>query len=95
MHHALVALGQVIHILFTNLPHLLQLIGQRRCKVIVGVLALLPAVGVGVHRHDDLIHQLDGIIHADGNNVNGEHHVPGVVHQLGYHGVLDEAGIIP
>ena len=95
MHHALVALGQVIHILFAYLPHLLQLIGQRRRKVVVGVLALLPSVGVGVHGHNDLIHQLDGVIHADGDNINGEHHVPGVVHKLGNHGVLDEAGIIP
>ena len=95
VHHALVALGQVIHILFAYLPHLLQLIGQRRRKVVMGVLALLPAVGVGIHGHDDLIHQPDGIIHADGDNINGEHHVPGIVHQLGYHGVLDKAGIIP
>ena len=95
VHHALVALGQVIHILFAYLPHLLQLIGQRRREVVVGVLALLPAVGVGIHGHDDLIHQLDGVIHADGDNINGQHHVPGIVHQLGDHGVLDEAGILP
>ena len=95
VHHSLVTLGQVIHILLAHLPHLLQLIGQRRRKVVVGVLALLPSVGVGIHGHNDLIHQLDSVVHADGDNINGQHHVPGIVHQLGYHGVLDEAGIIP
>ena len=93
-HHSLVALGEIIHILFTNFPHLLHLIGQVRRKVVVGVLALLPAVGIGVHGHDDLIHHLDRLVHADGDNINGQHHVPGIVHQLGNHIVLDKAGIV-
>ena len=93
-HHALVALRKVVHILFSDFPHLLHLIGQIGRKVVVGVLALLPAVGIGIHRHDDLIHHLDCLIHADGDNINGQHHVPGIVHQLGNHIVLDKAGIV-
>ena len=93
-HHALVALRKVIHILFSDFSHLLHLIGQVGRKVVVGVLALLPAVGVGIHGHDNLIHHLDGFIHTDGDNINGQHHVSGIVHQLGNHIVLDKAGII-
>ena len=93
-HHALVTLGEIVHILFSDFPHLLHLIGQISRKVVVGVLALLPAVGIGVHGHDDLIHHLDRLVHADGNNINGQHHVPGIVHQLGNHIVLDKAGIV-
>ena len=93
-HHTLVALGKVIHILFSDFSHLLHLIGQIGRKVVVGVLALLPAVGVGIHGHDDLIHHFDCLVHADGDNINGQHHVPGIVPQLGNHIVLDKAGIV-
>ena len=41
------------------------------------------------------MHLRHGLVGGYRHNVDGQHHVAGVVHQLGYHGVLDEAGILP
>ena len=59
------------------------------------VLPLLPAGDVALHRHDAPVHLRHSLISGHRHNVDGQHHVPGVVHQLGDHSVLDEAGILP
>ena len=59
------------------------------------VLPLLPAGDVALHRHDAPVHLRHSLVCGHRHNVDGQHHVPGVVHQLGYHGVLDKAGILP
>ena len=59
------------------------------------ILPLLPAGNVALHRHDAPVHLRHGLVGGYRHNVDGQHHVAGVVHQLGYHGVLDEAGILP
>ena len=59
------------------------------------VLPLLPAGNVALHRHDAPMHLRYSLISSHRHDVDGQHHVPGVVHQLGDHGVLDEAGILP
>ena len=59
------------------------------------VLPLLPAGNVAFHRHDAPVHLRYSLIGGHRHNVDGQHHVPGIVHQLGYHGVLDEAGVLP
>ena len=59
------------------------------------VLPLLPAGNVALHRHDAPVHLRYSLVCGHRHNVDGQHHVPGIVHQLGYHSVLDEAGIIP
>ena len=59
------------------------------------VLPLLPAGDIALHRHDAPVHLRYSLIGSHRHNVDGQHHVPGVVHQLGDHSVLDEAGILP
>ena len=59
------------------------------------VLPLLPAGDVALHRHDAPVHLRHSLVCGHRHDVDGQHHVPGVVHQLGYHGVLDETGILP
>ena len=59
------------------------------------VLSLLPAGNVALHRHNAPVHLRHSLVGGYRHNVDRQHHVPGVVHQLGYHGVLDEAGILP
>jgi len=61
----------------------------------VVVLPLLPAGDVALHRHDAPVHLRHSLVCGHRHDVDGQHHVPGVVHQLGDHGVLDEAGILP
>ena len=59
------------------------------------VLPLLPAGDVALHRHDAPVHLRHGLVGGHRHNVDRQHHVPGVVHQLGNHSVLDEAGVLP
>lgn len=59
------------------------------------VLPLLPAGNVALHRHDAPVHLRYSLVGGHRHNVDGQHHVPGIVHQFGDHGVLDEAGVLP
>ena len=59
------------------------------------VLPLLPAGNVALHRHDAPVHLRHSLVSGHRHNVDRQHHVPGIVHQLGYHGVLDETGVLP
>ena len=59
------------------------------------VLPLLPAGNVALHRHDAPVHLRHSLVCGHRHNVDGQHHVSGIVHQLGDHGVLDEAGVLP
>ena len=59
------------------------------------VLPLLPAGDVALHRHDAPVHLRHSLVCGHRHNVDGQHHVSGIVHQLGNHSVLDKAGILP
>ena len=59
------------------------------------VLPLLPAGDVALHRHDAPVHLRHSLVGGHRHDVDRQHHVSGVVHQLGDHSVLDEAGILP
>ena len=59
------------------------------------VLPLLPAGDVALHRHNAPVHLRHGLVGGYRHNVDRQHHISGVVHQLRYHGVLDEAGVLP
>ena len=95
VHHPLVAGGEVVQKLPCFLPHLLQIIGDVGREIVVVVLPLLPAGNVAFHRHDTPVHLRYSLVGSYRHNVDGQHHVPRVVHQLGDHGVLDEAGVLP
>ena len=95
VHHPLVSGGEVVQELPRLLPHLLQIVGDVGGEIVVVVLPLLPAGDVAFHRHDAPVHLRYSLISGHRHNIDGQHHVSGIVHQLGNHGVLDEAGILP
>ena len=93
--HPLVSGGQVVQELLGLPPHLLQLVGHHGGEVVVGVLLLLPAGHVGLHGQDpvlDLPHRLVG---GDGQDVDGQHEVPGKVAELRDHVVPEVGGVVP
>ena len=93
--HALVAGAEVVQELLILCPELFQLIGDGGGKVVVGVLLLLPAGNIALHAQNPGLHLLDGLVGRDGQNVNGQHEVPGEVGQVGNHAVFDVAGVLP
>ena len=93
--HALVAGAEVVQELLILCPELFQLIGDGGGKVVVGVLLLLPAGDVALHAQDAGLHFLHGLVGGNGQNVDGQHKVPGEVGQVGNHAVLDVAGVLP
>ena len=94
-HHTLVAAHEVVHEFLRFAPHLLQVIGDIGGKIVVLVLPLLPAGNIRFHGHNPLANIAHCFVHGHGNNVNREHHVPGIVHQLRNHRVRNKAGIFP
>ena len=63
--------------------------------VMVLILPLLPAGNIRFHGHNALANIAHRFVHRHGDNVNGKHHVPGIVHQLRDHLVGNKAGILP
>ena len=94
-HHALVAAHEVVHEFLRFAPHLLQVIGDIGGKIVVLILPLLPAGDVRFHRHNALADVAHCFVHGHGDNVDGEHHVSGIVHQFRDHLVGNKAGIFP
>ena len=93
-HHALVTGGQVVQKLFGFLALQLHIIGHHSGEIVVAVLAALPVGDVGLHAQQTVLHLPDGFIGGDGNHVDGKHHVAVEICQLGYHAVLDVAGVV-
>ena len=77
--HALVAGAEIVQKLLVLRPELFQLVGDGGSKVVVGVLFLLPAGDVALHAQDTGLHLLHGLVGGDGENVDGQHEVPGEV----------------
>ena len=94
-HHALVAAHEVVHKLLRFAPHLLQVIGDIGGKIVVLILPLLPAGNIRFHGHNALANIAHCFVHRHRNNVNGKHHIPGIVHQLRDHLIGNKAGIFP
>ena len=94
-HHTLVAAHEVVHKLLRFAPHLLQVIGDIGGEIVALILPLLPAGNIRFHGHNALADVAHRLVHGHGNNVNREHHVSGIVHQLRNHRVGDKAGILP
>ena len=94
-HHTLVAAHEVVHKLLRFAPHLLQVIGDIGGKIVVLILPLLPAGNIRFHGHNALANIAHCFVHRHRNNVNGKHHVSGIVHQLRDHLIGNEAGIFP
>ena len=79
-HHALVAAHEIIHKLLCFAPHLLQVIGNIGGKIVALILPLLPAGNIRFYGHNALANIAHCFVHRHRNNVNGKHHVPGIVH---------------
>ena len=94
-HHALVAAHEVVHEFLRFAPHLLQVIGDIGGKIVVLILPLLPAGNIRFHGHNALADVAHCFVHGHGDNVDGEHHVSGIVHQFRDHLVGNKAGIFP
>ena len=94
-HHTLVAAHEVVHEFLRFAPHLLQVIGDIGGKIVVLILPLLPTGNIRFHGHNALANIAHCFVHRHRNNVNGKHHIPGIVHQLRDHRVGDKAGILP
>ena len=94
-HHTLVAAHEVVHKLLRFAPHLLQVIGDIGGKIVALILPLLPAGNIRFHGHNALANIAHRFVHRHGDNVDGEHHVSGIVHQLRDHLVGNKAGIFP
>ena len=93
-HHALVPLGEVGEKFFSLAPELFQVVGDRGGEVVLVVLALLPAGNVRLNAQDAALYLLHGLIRGNGEDVNGQHEVPGEVGEVGDHAVLDVAGVV-
>ena len=94
-HHTLVAAHEVVHKLLRFAPHLLQVIGNIGGKIVALILPLLPAGNIRFHGHNALANIAHCFVHRHRDNVNGKHHIPGIVHQLRNHRVGNKAGIFP
>ena len=94
-HHTLVAAHEVVHKLLRFAPHLLQVIGDIGGKIVALILPLLPAGNIRFHGHNALANIAHRFVHRHRDDVDGKHHVPGIVHQLRNHRVRNEAGILP
>ena len=82
-HHPLVTGGQVGHILLSLPALLLHIVGYNGRKVIVGVLPALPVGDVGFHPQHLPLYLSHRLIGGNGDDVNGQHHAPALVGQLG------------
>ena len=93
--HALVPCGEVIKELLVLRPQLLQVIGDSGRKIVLGVLALLPAGNIALHSQNSGLNIPDGLPGGDRQNVDGQHQVFGEVGEFGDHLILDVTGVVP
>ena len=71
-HEPLVAGSQIFQQVFRFGAHLLQVIGNRRCEIVLPVLPLLPAGYIRFHAEDSALNLPNGFFCRDRQNVNGE-----------------------
>ena len=93
-HEPLVTGGQIFQQVFRFGAHLLQVIGNRRGKIVLPVLPLLPACNVRFHAEDSALNLPNGFFCRDRQNINGQQQVARKIGQVFYHFVGNEAGIV-
>jgi len=92
--HPLVTGGQVIQKLLAFLPLQFHIIGDNSGEIVVAVLAALPVGDVCLHTEKPVFHLSNSFICGDGYHIDGEHHVPVQIGQLGYEIILNVAGVV-
>ena len=80
--HTLVARGQVVEELVGLLTLLVQIVRNGGREIVVLVLLALPVGDVSLHAQQLVLHGPDSLIRRHGDIVDGQHHVPGQLHQL-------------
>ena len=70
-HHPLVAGGQIIKHFFGFLALEFHIIGNRGCKIVVGVLAALPVGHVRFHAQQRALQLAGGLVRGNRQNVDG------------------------
>jgi len=93
-HEPLVTGGQIFQQVFRFGAHLLQVIGNRRCEIVLPVLPLLPACNVRFHAEDSALHLTHRFFGWNRKNVNGQQQVSGEVRQVLYHFVADKRCVV-
>ena len=93
-HEPLVAGSQIFQQVFRFGAHLLQVIGNRRCEIVLPVLPLLPACNVRFHAEDSALHLTHSFFGGNRKNVNGQQQVSGEVRQVLYHFVADKRCVV-
>ena len=92
--HPLVTGGQIIQKLLAFLPLQFHVIRDNSGEIVVAVLAALPVGDVRLHTEKPVFHLPHSLVCGNGYHVNGEHHVPVQVRQLGYEIILNVAGVV-
>ena len=93
-HHSLVTGRQIVQKFLAFLPLLFQVIGDNGRKIIVLVLLPLPIRDIGFHTKQTVFHLPHGFICGNGDNINGQHHIPVQLTKLRHHTVLDICRIL-
>ena len=93
-HHSLVTGRQIVQKFLAFLSLLFKVIGNDRRKVVVLVLLSLPVRDIGFHAEQSVFHLTHGFICGNGDNVNGQHHIPVQLTKLRHHTVLDICRIL-
>ena len=92
--HPLVTGGQIIQKLLAFLSLQFHIIGDNSGEIVVAVLAALPVGNVRLHTEKPVFYLPHSLVCGNGYHVNGEHHVPVQVRQLGYEIILNIAGVV-
>ena len=92
--HPLVTGGQVIQKLLAFLSLQFHVIGNDSGEIVVAVLAALPVGDVRLYTQQTVFHLTNSFVRGDGHHVNGEHHVPVQIGQLGHEIILNIAGVV-
>ena len=84
---------KVVEELLAFLSLLLQVIGNYGGKVVVLVLLPLPVRDVGFHAQKTVFHLTHRFVRGNGNDIDGQHHIPVQLTKLRHHTVLDIGGV--
>ena len=92
--HPLVTGGQIIQKLLAFLSLQFHIIGDNSGEIVVAVLAALPVGDVCLHTEKPVFYLPHSLVCGNGYHVNGEHHIPVQIRQLGYEIILNVAGVV-
>ena len=92
--HPLVTGGQIIQKLLAFLSLQFHIIGDNSGEIVVAVLAALPVGNVRLHTEKPVFYLPHSLVCGNGYHVNGEHHIPVQIRQLGYEIILNVAGVV-